>query len=297
MPEVCLVFLNAFASDTWDRTSYELDHNSTLAVENVARNCPNTIVVAHSAGINTYPWANNPNFIAILVAGLPGQEPGNAIVDVLWGDINPCGRLPFTIPATESDYNIPIINLSAEEVTSPGAWQTDFSEGQFIDYRHFDQQNIEPLFEFGFGLGYTTFELQSSVEVSEMEPNVTARPDAEAEILPGGNADLWKPLLSLNSSVTNAGEVVGATVAQLYMSFPNSTVPEGTPVKVLRGFVKSTLQPGESSLVSFELLRRDLSSGDVVSQEWVIPTRAFTFHVGFSSRDIKATVEVEIVKQ
>ncbi|KAI9149498.1 putative beta-glucosidase G [Paramyrothecium foliicola] len=294
IPQVCLVFINTFASEGWDRTDFESDWNSTLVVENVARKCSNTVVVTHSAGVNTLPWANHPNVTAILAAHLPGQESGNSIVDVLWGKVNPSGRLPYTIPAREEDYNIPIVNLTESEVTSPGAWQANFTEGQFIDYRHFDKHDIKPLYEFGFGLSYTSFELQDTIDVVRRTRSVTTRPDPQGEILPGGNADLWKPILTLKTGLTNTGSVTGAAVPQLYMSFPDGA-PEGTPVQVLRGFEKFNMRAGESRVVSFELLRRDVSYWDVPSQTWIIPSGEFTFRVGFSSRDVQATVKTAVL--
>ncbi|KAJ4258974.1 hypothetical protein NW762_008062 [Fusarium torreyae] len=294
IPEVCLVFLNTFASESWDRTNFEADWNSTLVVENVARRCNNTVVVTHSAGINTLPWAKNRNVTAILAAHLPGQESGNSIVDVLWGAVNPSGKLPYTIPAKEKDYYIPVVNLSASEITSPGAWQANFTEGQFIDYRHFDKYDIEPLFEFGFGLSYTNFKIQDTFEVTKRSKSVVARPDPNAGIVAGGNADLWRPILSVSTRVTNTGPISGATVLQLYLSPPDGA-PEGTPVKVLRGFKKVDLRPGESRAVTFQLLRRDLSLWDILSQTWVIPSGDFKFQIGLSSRDIKATAKAAVV--
>ncbi|KAH6642730.1 glycosyl hydrolase family 3 N terminal domain-containing protein [Boeremia exigua] len=290
MPEVCLVFLNTFASEGWDRTSYEADWNSTLVVDNVARRCPNTVVVTHSAGINTLPWARHPNVTAILAAHLPGQEAGNSIVDVLWGTENPSGRLPYSIPVLQSDYDIPIANLTASEVTKPDAWQADFAEGQFIDYRHFDHFNITPLYEFGFGLSYTSFILEGSIQVESVTPNLTAKPAADSEVLPGGKIELWESVLRITANVKNTGPVAGATVLQLYVAFPARTTPKGTPVQVLRGFRKIHLQPSRAGLATFDVFRRDVSFWDVVTQTWVIPAGEFDFRVGFSSRDIVGVV-------
>lgn len=290
-PEVCLVFLNTFAAETWDRGEYAADWNSTLVVENVARRCSKTIVVTHSAGVNTLPWAQNPNVTAILAAHLPGQESGNAIVDVLWGSVNPSAKLSYTVPVHKMDYDIPVVNLSSTEITSPDAWQSNFTEGQYIDYRRFDHSMIKPLYEFGFGLSYTSFELQTSITVQKLATSVAAGPNSAAEILPGGNVDLWTPLLRLKSRVTNTGALAGATVPQLYLSYPEGATPEGTPVKILRGFTKPFLQPGECKEITFELMRRDLSYWDVESQSWLVPMGSFTFSVGFSSRDIKTTVQ------
>ncbi|KAL4982698.1 glycosyl hydrolase family 3 N terminal domain-containing protein [Aspergillus falconensis] len=290
-PNVCLVFLNTFASEGWDRTEYDLDWNSTLVVENVANHCSNTVVVTHSAGVNTMPWAENPNVTAILAAHLPGQESGNAIVDVLWGKVNPSAKLPYSIPVQMEDYDIPIVNLSTSAVTSPNAWQADFAEGLYIDYRRLDHLKIDPLYEFGFGLSYTSFNLQSPLKIEKQTRIVPPAAVSSAEILPGGNVDLWKNVLRVRTKVTNTGPVAGATVPQLYVSYPEGTTPEGTPVQILRGFDKIFLNPGEFGQVTFDLLRRDLSYWDVESQSWIIPSGLFTFKVGFSSRDIKAAVK------
>ncbi|KAL5040748.1 hypothetical protein BDW71DRAFT_201916 [Aspergillus fruticulosus] len=290
-PNVCLVFLNTFASEGWDRTEYDLDWNSTLVVENVANHCSNTVVVTHSAGVNTLPWAENPNVTAILAAHLPGQESGNAIVDVLWGKVNPSAKLPYSIPVQMEDYDIPIVNLSTSAVTSPNAWQADFTEGQYIDYRRLDHLKIDPLYEFGFGLSYTSFDLQSPLKIEKQTRIAPPAAVSSAKILPGGNVDLWKNVLRVRTKVTNTGPVAGATVPQLYVSYPEGTTPEGTPAQVLRGFDKIFLNPGESGQVTFDLLRRDLSYWDVESQSWIIPSGLFTFKVGFSSRDIKTAVK------
>ncbi|KAK2039204.1 glycosyl hydrolase family 3 N terminal domain-containing protein [Colletotrichum somersetense] len=291
VPEVCLVFLNTFASEAYDRTDHEADWNSTLAVENVARRCPNTVVVTHSAGINTLPWAGNPNITAILAAHLPGQESGNSIVDVLWGRVNPSGKLPYSIPVDAKDTDVPIVNLTEAEITSPTAWQADFTEGLLIDYRQLDANNVDPLYEFGFGLSYTTFGIDATLEVKQLIKNVAATPSPHTPNAPGGNPELWDAVVRVTARVTNTGPVGGATVPQLYVSLPKESVPEGTPVQVLRGFEKVFLESGESATVGFDVLRRDLSYWDVASQTWVIPDGPIAFRVGFSSRDIKVTAE------
>lgn len=294
IPDVCLVFLNTFAAENMDRQSYEADWNSTLVVENIARICPNTVVVTHSAGINSMPWANNTNVTAIIAAHLPGQESGNSIVDVLWGDANPSGRLPYSIAKNPKDYDIPIVNLTESQVTSSTAWQDDFAEGQMIDYRKLDSAGIEPLFEFGFGLSYTTFEMKPNLQVRLLDRNITSRPDPSREIRPGGNPDLWEPILRVSTTVTNTGSKKGATVPQFYVSMPQESTPEGTPVQVLRGFEKIILKAGESQGVTFEILRRDVSYWSTSSQTWLIPKGKFSFGAGFSSRDIAAKVDLEL---
>lgn len=293
-PDICLVFLKTYAAESFDRQSFEADWNSTLVVNNVAKRCPNTVVITHSGGVNTMPWASNPNVKAILAAHYPGEQTGNAIVDVLWGDVNPSGKLPYTIPAKESDYDLPIVNLTS--VASPDGWQSNFSEGLLIDYRHFDKRNVTPLYEFGYGLSYTTFDIASSLSVSPFvtSPASTTTQSYNSSI-PGGNPDLYAHLLRVTTSVSNTGSLEGATVLQLYVTMPQDTAPVGTPVQVLRGFEKVNLQPGESREVQFELTRRDLSYWDVVAQTWRIPAGEFEIRVGFSSRDVRSVSKYTVL--
>ncbi|GIJ86472.1 hypothetical protein Asppvi_005361 [Aspergillus pseudoviridinutans] len=167
-PDICLVFLKSYATETIDRSSFEADWNSTAVVNAVASYCPSrkTVVITHSAGINTMPWAENPNVTAILAAHYPGQEAGNSIVDILFGDVNPSGHLPYTIAQNEADYPTALFNVTdPAQATNSAAWQSNFSEGLLIDYRHFDANDITPLYEFGFGLSYTSFDLARELEV------------------------------------------------------------------------------------------------------------------------------------
>ncbi|GKT61512.1 beta-glucosidase 2 [Colletotrichum tofieldiae] len=288
-PEICLVFQQTFASESFDRTSFELDGNSTAVVNNVADFCGNTVVVTHSGGVNTMPWANHTKIGAILAAHYPGQESGNSIVDLLWGEVAPSGRLPYTIPLREADAGPPIVNVT-QPVSDPLAWQADFTEGQMIDYRHYDALGIEPLYEFGFGLTYTTFAIEEDqVLVSLVAGNasIDARPDASVQVQPGGHPQLWNYIAAVRIKVVNTGDRSGYAVPQLYVSFPESA-PAGTPLKVLRGFEKVQIEVGGSAEVEFRLMRRDLSYWDTSAQTWVIPEGDFTCRVGFSSRDLPA---------
>ncbi|KAI1857261.1 uncharacterized protein JN550_013344 [Neoarthrinium moseri] len=286
-PDVCLVFLKTYAAETYDRASFEADWNSTQVVTNVANFCNNTIVVTHSAGINTMPWSNHTNVKAIIAAHLPGEETGNAIVDVLWGEVEPSGRLPYTVPKSAADYGIPITNLTGQDVGRYG-WQANFTEGLMIDYRHFDAFDIEPLFPFGFGLSYTTFEMATPATFTSLVPSgsLTPTPDAAVEIQPGGNPELWSTLITGTVAVRNTGTRAGATVVQLYMSYPKSSVPDGTPLRVLRGFQKVYLEPGAESVVLFNLTRRDVSFWDVDAQSWRVPEGELGFYAGFNSREL-----------
>ncbi|KAL4784757.1 beta-glucosidase [Aspergillus varians] len=289
-PETCIVFQKSYASEGNDRASFELDRNSTAVINNVANYCGNTIVVTHSGGVNTMPWADHPKIGAILAAHYPGQESGNSIVDVLWGDVNPSGHLPYTIPFQGKDAGPPIVNLS-QPVTDPNAWQSDFTDGQFIDYRHYDALNITPRYEFGFGLSYTTFDIPASppsvIRVTKGGALLNARPDPSQKIQPGGHPELWEDVVAVRTEVKNTGPAAGSAVPQLYVSFPAST-PDGVPLKVLRGFRKIHLKPGKSAEVEFRLARRDLSYWDEKDRVWVIPEGEFVFHVGLSSRDLRS---------
>lgn len=284
-PEVCLVFQQTFASESFDRTSFELDGNSTAVIKNVADFCGNTIVVTHYGGVNTMPWANNTNIGAILAAHYPGQESGNSIVDLLWGDVAPSGRLPYTVPRSAEDAGPAVVNLT-QPVEDPLAWQSNFTEGQLIDYRHYDAQGIEPLYEFGFGLTYTTFAIDGSkTSVALVADSVADRLDDDVPVQPGGHPQLWEDVVVVKTSVSNTGNRTAHAVPQLYLSFPESA-SEGTPVKVLRGFEKVLIEAGASADVEFHLQRRDVSYWDTADKAWVIPSGDFVFLVGFSSRDL-----------
>lgn len=280
-PDVCIVMLKTWAQEIEDRPHLSVDWDGDDVVLSVAKYCNNTVVVTHSSGINTLPWADHPNVTAILAAHFPGQETGNSLTDILYGDVNPSGHLPYTIALNGTDYNAP--PTTAVNTTGFDDWQSWFDEKLEIDYRYFDARNISVRYEFGFGLSYTTFNI-SNLEISPLEDNITSEPE-DLPIQPGGNPALWAPLYNVSVSVTNSGRVSGAAVPQLYVGLPSSA-PAGTPPRQLRGFEKVYLAPNATQTVGFELMRRDLSYWDVVSQQWLIPEGEFTIYVGRSSRDL-----------
>ncbi|KAM0693560.1 hypothetical protein Q7P36_006816 [Cladosporium allicinum] len=298
-PEVCLVFLKTWATEGADRDSLEVDWNGTALANTVADNCANTIVITHSGGLNVLPFADHPNITAILAAHLGGQEVGNSIVDVLYGAINPSGHLPYTIAKEESDYSFADITNSSAllNTTDPNAWQSDFKERLLIDYRHFDYYNLSVQYEFGYGLSYTTFDLSgisitaadnaSSSAISAHCPSTETNSTSSIPP-PGGNPALWQTIYTVSASVTNTGSTAGSAVPQLYLGLPTPSNGDVTPVKVLRGFEKVLLQPGESKTISFPLMRRDLSSWSVEAQGWVIGDGEVKVYAGFSSRDVRA---------
>ncbi|GAB7331266.1 hypothetical protein MBLNU13_g02720t1 [Cladosporium sp. NU13] len=225
-PKVCLVFLKGWASEAVNRESLELDWQGNELVETVAAFCENTVVVTQSAGINVLPFADHENFTAILLAHYPGQESGNCIVDVLYGDVNPFGHLPYTIACEASYYNGPVV--TNVNTTAKDDWQSYFDEKLEIDYRCFDAQEIDVRCEFGLGPSYTTFELTGlTIERTVENVEIASRPE-DRETQPGGNPALWEVLYTAETTVCNTGDIRGSTVPQLYLHFPEST-PEGTP--------------------------------------------------------------------
>lgn len=290
LPDVCLVFLKGWAEENKDRDSLELDWNANAVVEAVATYCNNTVVVTHSAGVNVLPFADHPNVTAIMAAHYPGEQAGNAIADLLYGDVNPSAKLPYVIAYNESDYNAPVV--TGVQTNGTYDWQSWFDERLEMGYRYFDAHNITPRYEFGFGLSYTTFSL-SGLSGSASTDNLTALPPVR-DTQPGGNPALWDTVYTITADVTNTGDVAGYAVPQLYAGFPAST-PEGTPPSQLRGFDKIWLEASETKTVTFDLMRRDVSYWDIVAQDWVIPSGTFTFKAGFSSRDFWANTTVALL--
>lgn len=286
------MFLKSWASEGADRTTLIPEWNSTAVVETVASECSNTIVVLHGASPNVLPWKDNANVTAILAAHFPGQETGNSIVDVLWGDVNPSGRLPYTIANDETDYDLKIVNSTELlESTDPNIWQDDFEEGNLIDYKEFDAANKSVAYEFGFGLSYTTFEL-SDFQIQSAVSNPSRVPSSSAKIIPGGNEELWQTLVTVCATVKNTGAVAGAAVPQLYVSLPAEAGDK--TVRSLRGFDKVMLAAGEAATVEFPLMRRDISYWDVAGQTWRLPSSSIGVDVGFSSRDLKLNGQLTV---
>lgn len=224
---------------------------------------------------------------AVIFAGLPGQETGRSIVSVLYGDINPSARLPYTVAKNESDYGS-LLNSTISWDYFPSQ---NFSEGLFIDYRAFDKEGIQPQFEFGYGLSYTTFSYDG-LQTTVLAGNDTAEyPDASTPIVQGGHPELWDVLAVIKFSVENSGDVSGAEVAQLYVTIP----VEGTPVRQLRGFQRlGPLAPGEARQAVLELTRRDLSVWDVAAQQWKLTKGEYDLFVGASSRDFRLNGTITI---
>ncbi|USW53776.1 Putative glycoside hydrolase, family 3, glycoside hydrolase family 3 domain, immunoglobulin [Septoria linicola] len=271
--DACLVFINAYSSEAFDRTTLKHEFSDNL-VKNVARNCTNTIVVIHSVGIRVVDeWVNNENVTAIVYALLPGEETGNSIADVLYGDVSPSGRLPFTVAKNESDYG----NLLNSTLGSGAFPQDNFTEGLFIDYRYFDKHGIEPEFEFGYGLTYSNFSY-SDLTITPVSSNTHEWPTANVTIPQGGHPELWETLFHITVKIANTGGVAAAEVPQLYVSIPTA------PKWQLRGFDRINLEAEQTKTATFKVTRKDLSVWNVVYQQWQLQQGSYNLFVGASSR-------------
>ncbi|KAH6682771.1 beta-glucosidase-related glycosidase [Halenospora varia] len=271
----CLVFINAWASEGYDRPGTHDDYSDAL-VMNIAAQCNNTIVVIHNAGVRLVDqWIEHVNVTAVVFAHLPGQDSGRALVSVLYGESNPSGKLPYSVPKNESAWG----NLTGPMQPEGKYWlfpQDDFEEGVYIDYRALDRDNVSPRFEFGFGLSYTNFSYSGLNIASINGANTQEYPTGK--VIEGGQGDLWDVLFHVSAEVVNTGTVDGAEVAQLYVGIP------GGPVKQLRGFAKVDVESGKSVGVGFDLQRRDLSVWDTVAQKWRLQKGSYKVWVGASSR-------------
>ncbi|EIW56948.1 beta-glucosidase [Trametes versicolor FP-101664 SS1] len=301
--DVALVFVNADSGEDYitvdgnegDRKNLTLWGNADNLIAAIAEVNRNTIVIAHSVGPAIIePWIENPNVTAVIWAGLPGQEAGNSITDVLYGDVNPSGRLPYTIAKSPADYSAQLITGgSGDEIL-----RIDYTEGLNIDYRHFDANNIDPRFEFGFGLSYTTFSYTGLrvTPIAHADHTSAALESAWAagKASPadeGAVAALWlhRPAFEVTFTVRNTGAVAGTEIAQLYLHFPSSA---GEPPSVLRGFQDIKVPAHGIAQGKITLSRYDLSVWDVDAKGWGKPAGQFTFSIGASSRDfrLKGTV-------
>lgn len=267
-------------------------------VRTVAATCNNTIVIIHNAGIRLVDaWIENPNVTAVLYAHLPGQDASRALVQILYGDVSPSGRLPYTVAKTSSDYGNLLGPCQAGSSSSP---QCDFTESINVDYRSFLARNITPRFEFGFGLTYSSF------EYSNLQVNINATATQNSTVTPvytngttdfnsnntavdiGGLQSLFASVGTVSATVKNTGKVAAAEVAQLYLkinttSYYNTSNPT---TRVLRGFQKVTIAPNTTEQVTFNLRQKDVSYWDVVRQAWVIPSGTFLAYVGRSVTDL-----------
>lgn len=289
-----------------DRESEGHDHPITLTgnqdklIEAVAAANPHTIVVLKTGTAALMPWVDKVP--AILEAWYPGEEDGNAVAAVLFGDVNPSGKLPLTFPKRLSDLpaNTPeqypgtnnIVRLtraseSGQLVRYPKTNSTvHYSEGIFVGYRHYDADNIEPLFPFGYGLSYTTFSYTNLAITFRNKP-------AKTIYVKDPRENYAKPVVDVEFDVSNTGDRAGEEIVQLYVGLPTEPdVPQ--PPRQLKHFAKIPLQPGQTAHVRFELDGKSLACWDDDLYAWTILPGTYQVMVGSSSRDTPLEGKFEV---
>ncbi len=264
--KVAVVFAglpDSYESEGYDRSHMRMPDCQNRVIEAVAEANPNTVVILHNGAPVEMPWIGKVK--AVLEAYLAGQAVGEAAVRVLFGDANPCGKLPETFPLKLEDNPSWLYYGGEGDVT-------EYREGVFTGYRYYDKKKMDVLFPFGFGLSYTTFEY-SGLKLSAEKIRDT-------------------DTLTASLTVKNTGNRAGKAVVQLYVGDAESTPLR--PVRELKGFDKVALQPGESKAVSFTLDKRSFAYWNQQIHDWHVETGVFTVEAGDSSRNLPLKAEVTV---
>jgi beta-glucosidase len=264
--DVAIVVLTTAGTDGEgrDRPSMDLPGDQDALVQAVAVANKNTIVVLNvGSPVTVTKWLKNVP--AVVDMGYSGEEAGNGIASVLFGDVNPSGKLTDTFGARRQDYpdygNFPGTNGTVH-----------YAEGVFVGYRHFDQAKLKPIFPFGYGLSYTTFKY-SNLKLSSK----SLAPDGTLKVM---------------ADITNTGNREGAEVAELYVHDPKPAVDR--PLRELKGFSKVDLNPGETKTVTFALAPSAFAYFDETGHQWKANAGSYDIQVGSSERDIKLTGHVRL---
>lgn len=274
----CVIFIGGLNKsdgqdcENTDRKDLSLPYGQDELIEALAGANANLIVVNISGNAVAMPWAGK---VAAIVQGwYLGSEAGTSLAAVLMGDVNPSGKLPFTFPARLED--VPAHSLGQySAVRSKDVTTVQYNEGIFVGYRWTDRQKkVQPLFSFGHGLSYTTFEYGKPV-VDKREMKADEQ-------------------LTVTVPVKNTGSREGKEVVQLYIRDKKSSVER--PVKELKGFCKVSLNPGEEKEVSFTIDRSALSYFDAGSHQWMAEPGAFEAIVAASATDIRGRVEFKLTE-
>ncbi|AEI39946.1 beta-glucosidase family protein [Paenibacillus mucilaginosus] len=244
-----------YESEGYDRTHLSLPANQIRLIEEVAAVQPKVVVVLLNGSPVEMPWIGSAQ--AVLEGYLGGQAVGGAVADLLYGEANPCGKLAETFPEQLSD--------NPSYLFFPGEGdRVEYREGIFVGYRYYDTKNVKPLFPFGYGLSYTTFEYTSlTLDKKRIQ-------DTES--------------VTVRVTVKNTGAAAGKEIVQLYVKDAESTVIR--PAKELKGFAKVFLQPGEERTVSFVLDKRAFAYYNVDLKDWHVETGEFHILAGSSSQHI-----------
>jgi beta-glucosidase len=278
--DVAIVFVGAQDSEGGDRSTMDLSSgNCSLAgctaqpvdqdalIAQVAAANPNTIVVLNTGGPVMMPWLDHIK--GLLEAWYPGQEDGNAIAAILFGDVNPSAKLTETFPKSQSDIPTRTTQQYPGVNDAQGVPHSAYSEGMLVGYRWYDAKNIAPLFPFGFGLSYTTFDVRN------------------LSIAPVGGATA----ANVSFDVVNTGSRAGAEVPQLYVSDPQAS---GEPPKQLKGFTKVSLEPGQSQRVTLPLDFRSFAYWSPPASSWQAAPGCYRVLVGRSSRDLPLSATLAV---
>lgn len=253
-----------------DRETYDLPYGQNELIEAVAKANPNIVYINISGTGVAMPWVSNVP--GIVQEWYLGNETGNAIASVLFGDVNPSGKMPYTLYATLDQCGAHKLGEypghPAKGALGEDIMDIPYNEGIYVGYRFIDKNKLKPTFPFGHGLSYTTFKYgKATVDRAE------------------GTGD---DIFTVTVPVTNTGDRPGKETVQLYVSDLKSTVDR--PVKELKGFKKVSLAPGETADVTFTLSRPDFSYFDADKHQWVCEPGAFEALVGSSSGDIRSKV-------
>lgn len=248
-----------------DRLHLELPYAQDKVIEALADANPNMAVVIVSGNAVAMPWIGKVN--TVVEAWYSGSQAGHAIADVLFGKVNPSGKLPFTFPVKLEDNG-----AHAMGAYQPGDLSVEYKEGLYVGYRWADKHDVEPLFPFGHGLSYTDF-TYGKAKCRKTSVKAGA-------------------VVKVSVDVTNSGDVAGKEVVQLYIGDEESALER--PVKELKGFRKVYLEPGQTKTVTFGITPDDLKYFDDVQHDWVLEPGRFTAYVGSSSRDIRTEVSFEV---
>jgi beta-glucosidase len=270
--DVAVVFLTMAEHEQMDR-NFELDEDSLYLLQRVSSYNPRTIaVVSLGGGVEMASWIDR--VAALIYAWYPGTYGAEALGEMLFGDINPSGKLPLSIEKRQEDTHY-FGNYLPEGTILPRTFQgwdsvcenfdIEYREGLLTGYRWYDAKEIEPLFPFGFGLSYTTFTYSGlNVTVDGLEAGRAAR---------------------VRFSVRNSGQTAGTEIAQLYIHDPDAEVMR--PLKELKGFARVALAPGEERQVDLTVAAQDLAYWDETGRAWKVEPGRFEILIGASSRDIR----------
>lgn len=260
--DVAIVMVGDSESEGHDH-SLSLSGNQDQLIDAVAAANLHTVVVLKTGSAVFMPWVNKVP--AILEAWYPGEEDGNAVAAVLFGDVNPSGRLPLTFPKSLADLPA---HTPAQYPGVDGV--AHYSEGIFVGYRYFDANKITPLFPFGYGLSYTTFAYKN---LRVTPKNMSIKPDSDKT-------------LAVDLDVTNTGKRPGKDVIEIYLSFPSTPAMTQPPAQ-LKGFAKLALPPGEARHVHVVLDAHSLASWNTHAHGWTIVPGKYGVMVGPSVNDVR----------